>query len=87
MGKLNKEFVKVQCTRPDPLPDGTICRYQWETRSPLLTVSCPNCRYPNNKQKAIAARVEADAATHDRTSSVVHEEKPAGGDNNGAATE
>jgi len=58
MTNLNEEAVEVQCTRPDPLADGTHCNYRWKTRSKLLTVSCPNCRFPNNVAKAKAKELE-----------------------------
>lgn len=65
MNNLNTEKVRVACTRPDPLPDGTVCEYEWSTRSKLRTISCPNCRYPNNMAKAIEkAKKKLEAANN-----------------------
>ena len=85
MSNLNKESVEVQCTRPDPLADGTQCVYRWNTRTKLKTVSCPNCRYPNNTEKAIEKAkenpdplVKISMATSHRPSQTPQEVAPDG---------
>jgi hypothetical protein len=40
--------VKVKCTRPD----GS-CDHIWSTRTLLKSITCPSCRYTNNREKAI----------------------------------
>lgn len=42
---FREDPVKICCLR---------CGYTWSTRTKKGVCSCPNCRYPNNTEKAIA---------------------------------
>lgn len=85
MSNLNKEAVLVQCTRPDSLPDGTHCNYRWSTKSKLHTISCPDCRYPNNKEKAMK-RAKESIEEEKRSERVETPESPIGEDHGSTAT-